>query len=184
MVDRRALMKKQDVQKLRVPTTLLQKYTERDLDEEGRTLYGEPSLMCDEPRVFLGSCFNARHDATLDALGVKSVIVVAAEEQSSGTRPVLRCNLPDECPPDELGSVHERWASLFAALDRGDVLIHCKHGQSRSAAVIVAYLMQRNGWTLDVALAEARRRRPLVDPNDSVLAQLQAYQHARSGATK
>lgn len=178
-MDRRAQFRKQDVQLLRVPTSLLQQYSERDLEDEGRTRYGEPSLVCDEPQVFLGSCFNARHAPTVDRISCKTVIVVAAEEQSapeSASLRVLRCNLPDECAAADMAAVHDAWASLFPVLEQGDVLIHCKHGQSRSAAVVVAFLMHRNGWSLDVALAEVRRRRPIVDPNDSVLQQLVAYE--------
>jgi hypothetical protein len=45
------------------------------------------------------------------------------------------------------------------------VFVHCRAGASRSGMVALAYLMREHGWSLEEALAEARRRRDVIRPN-------------------
>ena len=49
-------------------------------------------------------------------------------------------------------------------------------GKSRSATVVLAYLMQKNSWTLERALKKVRARRECVAPHDGFLAQLKLYE--------
>ena len=49
------------------------------------------------------------------------------------------------------------------------VFVHCRNGVSRSAMVVVAYLMARHGWTRDEALEEVRAKRPIVRPNPAFM---------------
>ena len=49
-------------------------------------------------------------------------------------------------------------------------------GKSRSATVVLAYLMQKNCWTLERALKKVRARRECVAPHDGFLAQLKLYE--------
>jgi protein-tyrosine phosphatase len=47
----------------------------------------------------------------------------------------------------------------------GSVLVHCFAGVSRSASVVIAYLMREHGLpTLD-AMTYVRKRRPIIFPN-------------------
>jgi hypothetical protein len=58
------------------------------------------------------------------------------------------------------------------------VLIHCFAGVSRSASVVIAYLMAAaaEGLTMREALALVKRRRPFVDPNEGFLTQLEKWE--------
>jgi hypothetical protein len=49
------------------------------------------------------------------------------------------------------------------------VFVHCRAGVSRSAMVVAAYLMARDGCTRDESLAVLRARRPRVGPNPAFL---------------
>ncbi|CAN0005701.1 unnamed protein product, partial [Phaeothamnion confervicola] len=60
----------------------------------------------------------------------------------------------------------------------GSVLVHCRQGVSRSAAIVVAYLMKARGLSLDDALAYLRRRRPVVNPHEAFLRQLRDFEVA------
>jgi hypothetical protein len=101
--------------KLRVPTSVIAKHTgqtEAELDETLRERYGAPSKMALN-NVFLGSCFDARHEATVLSLNVRCVICVAEEEESataSDVISVLRCNLPDEV----YGPIHSHMPRAFS----------------------------------------------------------------------
>ncbi|GFS70213.1 dual specificity protein phosphatase 3 [Nephila pilipes] len=52
-----------------------------------------------------------------------------------------------------------------------NVLVHCKQGISRSAALVLAYLMVDRGMQLQEATRTVRRRREIL-PNDGFLMQL------------
>lgn len=49
------------------------------------------------------------------------------------------------------------------------VFVHCINGASRSAMVLAAYLMQREGWSRDRAVEYLRSRRPEVRPNPAFM---------------
>ena len=59
----------------------------------------------------------------------------------------------------------------------GAVLVHCYRGRSRSATVIVAYLMQKHGYSADRALSKVKAKRELIQPHESFLAQLKLYEN-------
>lgn len=133
--------------------------------------------------MWLGSCFNARDVEDLTRRRIGRIINVASEEKSADTPSivVIKCPLPDQVENEgEMQKVFAAWRVLFAELDKvGEdgrgVLVHCKHGQSRSAAVLISWLMGRESISLDVALARVQACRPSVNPNDGVMAQLKAY---------
>ena len=62
-----------------------------------------------------------------------------------------------------------------------NVLVHCKHGQSRSATVLAAYLLARRGRLVasaEDAVAFLKTKRPKVGPNVGFLAQLKTFQES------
>lgn len=56
------------------------------------------------------------------------------------------------------------------------VLVHCRMGRSRSAAVVVGFLMREYGLSFADALARVRDTRPIVRINPGFTAQLLAAQ--------
>jgi hypothetical protein len=56
------------------------------------------------------------------------------------------------------------------------VLVHCMHGRSRSATIILAYLMKKEGWTLREAYVHVKLRRPIVGPDKYLKHQLIEYE--------
>lgn len=59
--------------------------------------------------------------------------------------------------------------------ERRPVLVHCMAGISRSAAIVIAYLMATEQLDFDAALAKLREKRPIVNPNQGFCAQLRAF---------
>lgn len=56
------------------------------------------------------------------------------------------------------------------------VLVHCAMGRSRSATMIIMYLMQKFQMPWTTALDIAKDRREIVDPNDGFLKKLEEYE--------
>ncbi|KAJ3575509.1 hypothetical protein NP233_g1049 [Leucocoprinus birnbaumii] len=68
---------------------------------------------------------------------------------------------------------------IDAALRSGrNCLVHCQQGVSRSAAIILAYLIRNRSMTLDHALAFLKRKRACVKPNSAFIQALQDWEAA------
>ena len=52
----------------------------------------------------------------------------------------------------------------------------CALGMSRSATIVIAYLMKSRGMSLKDSLALVKSRRPIVRPNDKFMKQLREYE--------
>ncbi|KAG9840449.1 dual specificity protein phosphatase 12, partial [Aureobasidium melanogenum] len=57
----------------------------------------------------------------------------------------------------------------------GAVLVHCAMGKSRSATCVIAYLMQKYHISPAEALEQIRQSRPLCEPNEGFMKQLELY---------
>ncbi len=54
--------------------------------------------------------------------------------------------------------------------------VHCAAGVSRSASIVLAYMMRKLHIPLDTAIEELRKDRPCIAPNPGFLVQLRTYQ--------
>ncbi|KAI0264762.1 DSPc-domain-containing protein [Gloeopeniophorella convolvens] len=67
---------------------------------------------------------------------------------------------------------------IDSALRRGqNVLVHCQQGVSRSAAIVIAYLIRKRGMSFDSAIAYVRQRRPCIKPNSGFVRCLQEWEN-------
>jgi protein-tyrosine phosphatase len=60
------------------------------------------------------------------------------------------------------------------ALPSGSILVHCQQGVSRSATVIIAYLIREHEMSVDSAIAFVRRSR-WIKSNDAFKIQLEYW---------
>ncbi|OQV13404.1 hypothetical protein BV898_12356 [Hypsibius exemplaris] len=58
----------------------------------------------------------------------------------------------------------------------GRVLVHCLMGVSRSASVVLAYLVKYRGMSLEEAHELVRRQRPMISPNRGFWEQLSLFE--------
>jgi len=56
-------------------------------------------------------------------------------------------------------------AFIKDGLKKGGVLVHCFAGVSRSATIVIAYLMQEKEMNMEHAFSFASRARPIIFPN-------------------
>ena len=63
----------------------------------------------------------------------------------------------------------------------GRVFVHCMRGVSRSAAIVLAWLIARKGLTVQEALDFLRSKRPIADPNEGFILQLEDFYRSLHG---
>ena len=63
-----------------------------------------------------------------------------------------------------------------ATTNNGNVLVHCHAGVSRSATLVLAYLMYEYNMSLEDARALLKSKRPCTCPNRGFLTQLESYE--------
>ncbi|KAJ2376892.1 hypothetical protein IW150_001705 [Coemansia sp. RSA 2607] len=77
-------------------------------------------------------------------------------------------------------NVERHFASCFAYIDGArqkhqGVLVHCQLGVSRSASLVIAYVMRTMGLGFEQAYEYVRVRAPCISPNLALIAQLSSY---------
>lgn len=127
-------------------------------------------------KIFLGNEETQKRKALLKALGITNILIVAEE---------LRINFKDDFIYKKLEVQDTPWENIAKFFDetfdfveeaKGNVYIHCAAGVSRSASVVIAYVMRKEGKTLEEALEFVKGRRYAVNPNDGFRKQLKEYE--------
>lgn len=83
-----------------------------------------------------------------------------------------------DSPDSDLTKVFDKALPIITErlIAGGRVLVHCEKGISRSAAVMMAFLIQEGHATsVDEALAKLRESRPCVEPNIGFVTQLEDW---------
>ena len=111
----------------------------------------------------------------------------------------LACNV-NNCYPDDftyltielldlpefpiLDACHQAIDFINVAINScGCVLVHCNAGISRSATVVLAYLMKTQGMNLCNAYALLHSKRPCICPNHGFMIQLKTYEECLTNNT-
>ena len=85
--------------------------------------------------------------------------------------------IPDASPAPTLDWLREQVVFIDAQRQAGrPVYVHCRNGVSRSGMVTVAYIMWKNRWTREEAVAFVRTKRPDVRPNPAFMVLLAEWE--------
>ena len=75
--------------------------------------------------------------------------------------------------------IREYFPACFAFIEEGiksgRVLVHCNAGRSRSASIVIGYLMKYLKMDFEEAFDHLKSKRPSAEPNIGFLLQLQDY---------
>ncbi|XP_078201661.1 dual specificity protein phosphatase 13B isoform X3 [Callithrix jacchus] len=135
------------------------------------------------PRLFLGDAYAARDKSKLTQLGITHIVNAAAGkfQVDTGAKFYLGMSLEyygieaDDNPFFDL-SVYflpvARYIRAALSLPKGRVLVHCAMGVSRSATLVLAFLMIYENMTLVEAIQTVQAHRNIC-PNSGFLQQLQ-----------
>ncbi|KAL8250283.1 hypothetical protein R6Q59_033976 [Mikania micrantha] len=147
----------------------------------------KPSLIAGN--LFIGGALAARSVYTLQHIGITHILCLCSNEigQSDSQRPDL-FEYRNFCIGDEedsnISEIFEEAHQFIDAVEQkgGKVLVHCFEGRSRSATVVLGYLMMRKNNTLLKAWNSLRKVHRRAQPNDGfarVLLELDKKLHGK-----
>lgn len=133
--------------------------------------------------LYLGNTY-ARDPYVLDALGITNIVTANGEPLMKDAEKYKNLgvrwfdNTDQNLFPeivDLVDFMHEKLQN------KQKVLVHCTAGVSRSASVVILYLMVYYNLTYDEAYNYVKSKRPIIDPNPGFahqLRQFETYMHA------
>ncbi|CAM9305611.1 unnamed protein product [Phaeothamnion confervicola] len=131
------------------------------------------------PYLYIGSIGAAFDLPVLQDLGITHIICAGPKLPELFPEHIvyLRVHLADRPGDDLLCHVPATIGFITgAARGGGKTLVHCLQGRSRSAALILAYLVAERDTPLAEALEAVRRARPCIQPNLGFMAQLRGLE--------
>jgi len=158
-----------------------------DLPPVGRTLmasgvrvrYNEHSILPNEiiPGLYLGGVTAARDKYNLRRIGVHYILTVAEIDPfypEEFNYKVLKVDDHDE--QDLSMYFSECRAFIEEGRKSGGILVHCAAGISRSATMVIMYVMTMQKLRMQQAFDYVCARRPIICPNSGFRSQLEEYE--------
>lgn len=146
-----------------------------------------PTISEIEPGLFIGDSASSSELSTLTKNNITAIVSLANNGAEAWSRPANRELVPADChmfvccadsPTQDLLA---RLADICEFIDAhsaeagSNVLVHCTAGRSRSATIVVAYLMRKNGQSLDTVLKNVKDKRR-IDPSANFIGQLEIWE--------
>lgn len=142
-------------------------YPESGYLVEFNTFIGEPTHVIDN--IYLGSAYNAASKTILDQHNIKFIINATKEitnyHESDPNLEYVRYALYDNNTHSIGTYLDESYKWITEKREKsGNILVHCYMGASRSASIVIYYLMKEHQYTFDEAVTFLRNKRPTVNP--------------------
>lgn len=138
------------------------------------------------PGLYLGDAESSRDGALHRERGIK-YIVNAAEECQNVFSGVTYLNIPLQDIPQARIDYYFVQCHQFiekALTEGASVLVHCRAGISRSATLVISYLMKAQGLSFKDAYLKVQSVRSCIEPNAGFCRQLQLYGDTLHGTQK
>lgn len=131
--------------------------------------------------IAIGSQDAAANLAGLEAANVRGIVNCATgiENRFEGKFEYLTIELldvPETNIREHFDTAHAFLRRIHAERKDATVLIHCNAGISRSATLVLSWLMRMEGLSLSDAMATLKAARSSCRPNDGFMRQLREYE--------
>jgi dual specificity phosphatase 12 len=127
-------------------------------------------------RIYLGNAYNARDYYNLESKDI-GLIINCTEEIPNYFEEYFEYNkiIIDDNNEENMGPYFDEYADIiynYIQNNNKNILIHCFMGSSRSATILLAYLIKYENYTLKKSLEYIKELRNIVNPNTSFYEQL------------
>ena len=128
--------------------------------------------------LFLGDHVAAENKFILSRCGITHILTVGSGlypkfPQKFTYKWVTELDSPTANLKQHFAACHRFINNAFAS--GGRVLVHCYAGISRSATMVIMYLMREHGMSMNAAMQLTRSKRWFINPNPGFRKQLQKY---------
>ncbi|PRP86140.1 MAP kinase phosphatase with leucine-rich repeats protein 1-like [Planoprotostelium fungivorum] len=131
------------------------------------------------PNLYLGNMRAAQTKAFLDKYMITHILTAATSISPEYPEDYIYkvVHLYDQEEQDLFECLEDSFRFIDEALrGAGTILVHCAAGVSRSASIVIGYLMWSRKKSFLEAFTFVRSKRPIIGPNDGFMWQLQLYE--------
>ena len=148
----------------------------------GREQTPPPRLDRIADHVYLSNHDSATNRGLLEDHGITHILTVGIDMSQPFQLDVEYETIKEY--DDENTDLFKHFNRAFEFIDAADqaggkCLVHCRNGVSRSATIVVAYMMTSQCWDAGRALAHVRAIRPIILPNKTFLGQLKLFEDTK-----
>lgn len=143
--------------------------------------FGPISIDLIEPNLYLGGLAAAKDLDTLQKYKISHILTIDTcplTRQITGLSYITSkfIQLSDQPKEDLLSYFDETNAFITDCINsNGTVFVHCYFGVSRSATVVIAYIMKKYSMSYHEAFEKVKLKRNIVFPNQGFVTQLKLY---------
>ncbi|CAD8154271.1 unnamed protein product [Paramecium octaurelia] len=126
--------------------------------------------------LWLGDCESVFNAEFLKSKGIRTVITVATGlklKLDGIVHHIIEILDSETANISRYFQIANEW--IERGLNIGAVLVHCMAGISRSAAIVISYLIEKKKMSYNQALSFVKSKRPQINPNKGFSNQLQAF---------
>jgi protein-tyrosine phosphatase len=122
--------------------------------------------------LYLGSAFGAKDKEALKQLGVTHIVNASIEIQNYHPNDFEYMQLELYDVADSSQQLYELLPSIHSFIHDQKVFVHCVQGISRSASIVLSYLIKYHNMTLRQAFEHVKLKRSEINPNDGFIQML------------
>lgn len=125
-------------------------------------------------KLYLGDYWSAFEKDHLKKLDIKQILVCGDDLKFFHPNDFTykKINIRDK--PDQ--NISKYFKECIEFIEQDNTLVHCQFGISRSASIVICYIMFKNKMTLVQALSFVTEKRNKVKPNSGFIEQLENFE--------
>ena len=126
--------------------------------------------------IYLGDVLAAENETYLKSFNI-SVVINCAYEHISEYQDLkaYELNLTDHFPQQLFPTFEMAYEVIKYYNQNSKIFIHCMSGMSRSASLVIFYIMKEKKWDYDKSFEYVKKIRTCIDPNSYFVSQLKEY---------